>query len=160
MPAEGTGSKGDGKPCRGDRTHRIASSSSGDDSGEEEMRCCVCLIAEEFVDMVRVDGLLVVRNTLTQRCAVCMQWKVLGPRGGMCAVCYGGCQRPLRYQCDRCHGTQRIPHPMYRYQPLPTGTPAAAHLLPLPPIFVGDPCGKPLWETTPAPALARPSLLC
>jgi hypothetical protein len=26
---------------------------------------------------------------------------------------------PLRYQCDRCHGLQRIPHPMWRYMPAP-----------------------------------------
>ena len=30
-----------------------------------------------------------------------------------------GNSNPLLYECKQCHGAQRIPHPMYRYQPKP-----------------------------------------
>ena len=34
----------------------------------------------------------------------------------VCGACSLGIRHPLRYECERCHGVQRIPHPMYRYQ--------------------------------------------
>eukprot|EP00759_Apiculatamorpha_spiralis_P008380 PhF_6_TR15422/c1_g2_i1/m.23919 len=37
-----------------------------------------------------------------------------------CDACVLGRRFPLVYECDRCHGLQRIPHPMWRYQPSPS----------------------------------------
>ena len=34
----------------------------------------------------------------------------------VCGACSLGIRHPLRYECERCHGISRIPHPMYRYQ--------------------------------------------
>ena len=31
-----------------------------------------------------------------------------------------GARHPLLYECARCGGVQRIPHPMWRYQPTPS----------------------------------------
>ena len=34
----------------------------------------------------------------------------------LCEPCLYGSLHTLRYECDGCHRTQRIPHPMWRYQ--------------------------------------------
>ena len=57
------------------------------------------------------------------QCNICCQVKaVLVPVDGSnnnnlcCDACYLGVRNPLLYQCQSCTHTQRIPHPMYRYQ--------------------------------------------
>jgi hypothetical protein len=57
------------------------------------------------------------------QCKVCYQVKaVLVPVDGSennnlcCDACYLGVRNPLLYQCQSCTQSQRIPHPMYRYQ--------------------------------------------
>uniref|UniRef100_A0A7S3Y176 ZZ-type domain-containing protein n=1 Tax=Heterosigma akashiwo TaxID=2829 RepID=A0A7S3Y176_HETAK len=51
-------------------------------------------------------------------CAMCMQEKEI-VQYGLCAPCVLGSHHVLRYECDRCHGTQEIPHPMWTYQRTP-----------------------------------------
>ena len=57
-------------------------------------------------------------------CVTCRQQRELilhlDPRGrGQCDACALGARHPLLYECARCGGVQRIPHPMWRYQPTP-----------------------------------------
>lgn len=63
------------------------------------------------------DGAVAV-NTRQARCRMCCQMKVI-TENGMCDPCNVGSRRPLTYECEKCHRRQRIPHPMYRYQPTP-----------------------------------------
>lgn len=58
-------------------------------------------------------------TTRTGPCDMCRQTRTIIDRN-MCDACLLGCQHPLRYECDQCHRTQRIPHPMWRYQPTPS----------------------------------------
>jgi hypothetical protein len=59
-----------------------------------------------------------------ERCAVCNQVRPVVARGrgrgqqavALCGACSVGVRQPLRYECQGCGETQRIPHPMYRYQ--------------------------------------------
>ena len=53
------------------------------------------------------------------QCQMCRQSNPLVGTSLLCDACTFGCGNPLRYECDACHNVQRIPHPMYRYQPLP-----------------------------------------
>uniref|UniRef100_A0A7S4RWF0 RING-type domain-containing protein n=1 Tax=Alexandrium monilatum TaxID=311494 RepID=A0A7S4RWF0_9DINO len=57
-------------------------------------------------------------NTEQMRCIMCRQMRII-TENRMCDACNVGCRRPLLYECERCHRRQRIPHPMYRYQPSP-----------------------------------------
>jgi hypothetical protein len=52
------------------------------------------------------------------QCVLCRQLRVIEQRS-MCAPCFKGMQHPLPYECERCHGVQRIGHPMFTYQPTP-----------------------------------------
>lgn len=50
-------------------------------------------------------------------CLICNQNKdVLVENDNICDSCYLGRRQPLKYECQQCHGIQKIPHPMYRYQ--------------------------------------------
>mmetsp|Transcript_44353 Transcript_44353/g.53589 ORF Transcript_44353/g.53589 Transcript_44353/m.53589 type:complete len:493 (-) Transcript_44353:265-1743(-) len=51
------------------------------------------------------------------QCSVCNQVKDHLVDNSVCDACYLGRRRPLLYECEQCHNSQRIPHPMYRYQP-------------------------------------------
>jgi len=52
------------------------------------------------------------------KCLVCNQVKdCLVEEESVCDACFLGRRQPLLYECQQCHVTQRIPHPMYRYQP-------------------------------------------
>ncbi len=54
------------------------------------------------------------------QCRICNQIKDhLVEEDAICDACFLGRQCPLLYECRICHSTQRIPHPMYRYQPSP-----------------------------------------
>jgi len=58
------------------------------------------------------------------RCRLCCHNKLASdfnnPSRRVCSVCEVGQRNHFRYECQRCHGIQSIPHPMYRYQPSPT----------------------------------------
>lgn len=57
--------------------------------------------------------LAVMRGT----CRLCMQEKHLVDERSVCDACAYGARFPLRYECSVCAHLQRIPHPMWRYQP-------------------------------------------
>jgi len=51
------------------------------------------------------------------QCLICNQEKeFLVENDQVCDSCFLGRRQPLRYECQHCHGVQKIPHPMYRYQ--------------------------------------------
>ena len=81
-------------------------------------RCPTC---REFIQVL--NGELAVAAGLAQ-CAVCQQVRPAAEQlpngqGALCGACAIGVRAPLRYECERCHDVQRVPHPMYRYQPAP-----------------------------------------
>jgi hypothetical protein len=54
------------------------------------------------------------------QCLVCNQVKEhLVEDESVCDACFVGRRHPFLYECQQCHVTQRIPHPMYRYQAMP-----------------------------------------
>lgn len=80
-------------------------------------RCPTC---REFIQ-VAADGEIRVARGLKQ-CACCNQARPVAEEiqgQPLCPACAIGVRSPLRYECERCHGLSRIPHPMYRYQVSP-----------------------------------------
>ena len=57
--------------------------------------------------------LAVMRGT----CRLCMQTKDLVDERSVCDACAYGARFTLRHECSVCAHVQRIPHPMWRYQP-------------------------------------------
>ena len=58
----------------------------------------------------------------TDTCSCCNQVRVIVQMQGhvlLCDACLFGTEMPLLYECEGCGRYQRIPHPMYRYQPTP-----------------------------------------
>jgi hypothetical protein len=54
------------------------------------------------------------------RCRTCRQLKIIvDPRSSRCDACSMGQRHCFTYECSRCHKSQRIPHPMWLYQPTP-----------------------------------------
>jgi hypothetical protein len=54
------------------------------------------------------------------QCLVCNQVKEhLVEDESVCDACFIGRRHPFLYECQQCRVTQRIPHPMYRYQDKP-----------------------------------------
>eukprot|EP00929_Paragymnodinium_shiwhaense_P035767 TRINITY_DN1927_c0_g1_i2.p1 TRINITY_DN1927_c0_g1~~TRINITY_DN1927_c0_g1_i2.p1 ORF type:complete len:234 (+),score=18.54 TRINITY_DN1927_c0_g1_i2:105-806(+) len=53
------------------------------------------------------------------KCRCCQQSRVILDEG-RCDACLLGMRFPFTYECNRCHKFQKIPHPMWRYQPSPT----------------------------------------
>lgn len=73
---------------------------------------------------IQEDGRSIAIGQGCLRCHMCGHKKNIScfnsPTRGICSICEVGVNNPLRYECNRCHRVQRIPHPMYRYQPRPT----------------------------------------
>eukprot|EP01052_Picozoa_sp_SAG31_P029186 SAG31_NODE_2881_length_4958_cov_3.159086_4_plen_245_part_00 len=68
---------------------------------------------------VRIDATgSVHRAVQVAQCLLCRQERVIADEG-CCGQCLLGKRLPLRYECERCHQLQRIPHPMWKYQPSP-----------------------------------------
>mmetsp|Transcript_3563 Transcript_3563/g.5975 ORF Transcript_3563/g.5975 Transcript_3563/m.5975 type:complete len:293 (-) Transcript_3563:68-946(-) len=81
-----------------------------------------CLGCRQWLSvMTTVDSAVTIDIIDTEgQCDVCNQTKshlVEQDNGKMCDACFLGKRRALLYECKECHGHQRIPHPMYRYQP-------------------------------------------
>ena len=79
-------------------------------------RCPTC---REFIKKGSGQGTFEVADRV-ETCTLCRQARlIIGEiRGGpVCDACMLGQGNPLRYECERCRRNQRIPHPMYRYQP-------------------------------------------
>ena len=71
------------------------------------------------IGLRNVEGrLAVVRQSNSGTCMMCCQKHELVERG-LCVACLYGQQHAFRYVCHMCNRTQRIPHPMYRYQQTP-----------------------------------------
>ena len=65
---------------------------------------------------VRVDDSGEVHPAVRRdRCRLCRQNRVIADES-CCGPCLLGMRLPLRYECERCHGLQKIAHPMWRYQ--------------------------------------------
>jgi hypothetical protein len=78
--------------------------------------CRECITADAEARAVR-------RATLVGACAVCRQQRtIVEERGGhaLCGACAVGLACAILYECEGCGRAQRIPHPMWRYQPTPT----------------------------------------
>eukprot|EP00566_Odontella_aurita_P017088 CAMPEP_0113555870 /NCGR_PEP_ID=MMETSP0015_2-20120614/16950_1 /TAXON_ID=2838 /ORGANISM="Odontella" /LENGTH=265 /DNA_ID=CAMNT_0000457181 /DNA_START=88 /DNA_END=885 /DNA_ORIENTATION=+ /assembly_acc=CAM_ASM_000160 len=65
-----------------------------------------------------VDAIEIEAVDSAGRCRCCQQVKshLIDASRSVCDACYLGQRLPLVYECQRCQGYQRIPHPMYRYQ--------------------------------------------
>ena len=77
-------------------------------------RCPTC---SGFMQKAPGGGLTVAAGI--DECGVCHQARPVAERlrgTPVCGACSLGVRHPLRYECERCHRVQRIPHPMYRYQ--------------------------------------------
>jgi hypothetical protein len=63
-------------------------------------------------------GLALRRLESAGKCGCCMQAKehLVEQDPPTCDACFLGKRTPLLYECEECHKTQKIPHPMYRYQ--------------------------------------------
>jgi len=64
-------------------------------------------------------GSIVVPPPNIGRCRMCCQNRKQLVQADLCEACLAGTRNPLRYVCERCQRTQRIPHPMYKYQRTP-----------------------------------------
>mmetsp|Transcript_11789 Transcript_11789/g.15390 ORF Transcript_11789/g.15390 Transcript_11789/m.15390 type:complete len:236 (+) Transcript_11789:54-761(+) len=65
--------------------------------------------------VLKGDKAEVPKDQATSKCGMCCQQRVIFKKQ-LCNACFLGSNNPLKYECDRCHQVQRIPHPMYRYQ--------------------------------------------
>mmetsp|Transcript_32824 Transcript_32824/g.54018 ORF Transcript_32824/g.54018 Transcript_32824/m.54018 type:complete len:218 (+) Transcript_32824:62-715(+) len=65
-----------------------------------------------------VNGTVTVAEPRGQ-CRMCRQGGKIIVDQGLCEACLLGSRYVFNYECDRCHRTQRIPHPMWRYQETP-----------------------------------------
>lgn len=59
----------------------------------------------------------VISSNHLKKCRMCCQGRVLINETRLCEPCDAGGRKPLRYECSGCHQVQRIPHPMWKYQP-------------------------------------------
>lgn len=94
----------------------ICERSSGEDNIGKCPRC------SQYIE-VR-DGVVVKSTAPLIVCSICRQRRLhcvgRDREHTICVSCHFGIQNRLRYECDRCHRIQMIPHPMYRYQEHPT----------------------------------------
>lgn len=69
---------------------------------------------------IEEDGTLALSDNMGQ-CQFCRQHRTLMTTRPvpLCSACLMGTRVALRYQCQGCGRNQRIPHPMWRYQPTP-----------------------------------------
>ena len=58
-------------------------------------------------------------ESVNGRCRMCRKRPVELEEGELCGDCVYGSQRVFRYECNRCHQTQRIPHPIWRSMKTP-----------------------------------------
>ena len=83
-------------------------------------RCPLCTSYFRLRDPHATPVLLEVLKNL-QQCRCCKQLRtILDEPRRLCDACVLGQRLCLVYECERCRGAQRIPHPMWRYQPSPT----------------------------------------
>ena len=80
---------------------------------------------------VMQGGLPVTQTSVPRECMICFQVReITDPSLELCSACMLGTEYSFRYECNRCHSVQTIPHPMWLYQPTPstfTGATWACH---------------------------------
>ena len=76
-------------------------------------RCPSC---RTFIS-IHSDGNIISHENIGE-CVLCRQERAI-VQNNCCDTCLYGRRFILSYECDRCHRVQRIPHPMWRYQPTP-----------------------------------------
>jgi hypothetical protein len=64
---------------------------------------------------IAVHGGAVVVAEARGQCRMCNQGNKVIIESGLCDACLYGSRYVLAYECERCHCTQRILHPMWRY---------------------------------------------
>ena len=63
------------------------------------------------------NAITISKVNLSGECKICCQEKEhLVDDGTICDACFIGRTNPLLYECEKCHKTQKIPYPLYRYQ--------------------------------------------
>lgn len=83
-------------------------------------RCRSWIVIATPEDTTPAPELVITTVQAAGQCRVCNQVKDhLVEEDAVCDACFFGRRYPLLYECSACHTTQRIPHPMYRYQPSP-----------------------------------------
>eukprot|EP00913_Durusdinium_trenchii_P028150 g26394.t1 len=88
-------------------------------SGGQKLRSTPCsLVPSGNKQRCEDDGVPSITENRGQ-CQMCRQMHILVDQG-MCEACNLGRRYVFRYECQRCHRLQRIPHPMWRYQATPT----------------------------------------
>jgi len=78
-------------------------------------RCPCC---RSFISIEDDPSTVIHKVTRAGQCHCCRQHRVL-TTDLLCDACALGRQIAVTYECQRCHGLQRIPHPMWRYQRTP-----------------------------------------
>lgn len=69
----------------------------------------------------KIENGVVVQSLTTEGiCSMCLQMKcIVDMDRSFCDACLLGSNYRFKYECDRCHLIQTIPHPMWRYQETP-----------------------------------------
>lgn len=102
-----------------------------DESSIQYCFACVAYIARTYgndnvtgqcptcYELYHVEGDSVSKPPERQEtCTMCCQTRVIEDRSRqLCRMCKLGSQFVFKYECNRCHRKQRIPHPMFTYQP-------------------------------------------
>ena len=90
-------------------------------------RCPTCS------QLITIQGGVITGGHIVASCRMCMQERpIADSRSVLCEMCVLGRSFTMRYECERCHCIQRIPHPMWRYQEegaTSFGTNSWAHIL-------------------------------
>lgn len=90
------------------------------DSSSRVGRCPRCRSWIVLKNQITEEELEISTVTAAGKCKICNQIKDhLVEDGTNCDACFLGRRHPLLYECETCHCTQQIPHPMYRYQASP-----------------------------------------
>ncbi len=69
---------------------------------------------------VNADRSIVIHKGSHSTCRMCRQVREISdPARQLCDKCMYGETFSFAYECERCHKSQKIPHPMWLYQPAP-----------------------------------------
>jgi len=101
-------------------------------SSTQYCKSCIEIIAQTGFDgrigkcptcstSYKIENGVVVQSLMTEGiCSMCRQMKgIVDKDRRFCDACLLGCNYSFKYECDRCHLIQTIPHPMWRYQETP-----------------------------------------
>lgn len=92
------------------------------DSISRVSRCLHCRtwITIDISTIGKGESLKISTVSTIGTCRICSQMnRPLVEKNSICDACFVGRRFPLLYECQKCHGTQQIPHPVYRHQASP-----------------------------------------